>query len=184
MFLLEDLSADKRIGDKMPPLRDLPLRLDNMGKEISGQRLFNLSTRSPGDNFPSYYYFSYPVKMEDGYSLCQLKINKDARKNLKNMDNLNFVVSLNTNKMGTVLFHVNWQRQGNIKLQGVVENQATCNHLNRNMEKLVNKLQELGFKVSNLGIKVSTSSAEINSVKPGIEEAVDHLRPLGIDVTV
>jgi hypothetical protein len=152
-------------------------------KEISGQRLFNLSSRTSGENISS-YYFSFPVKMDNDYSLCQLRINKDTRKNLKDLDSLNFVVSLNTSKLGIVVFHVNWHRQGNIELQGVVESQATCNYINKNMGELVAKLQGLGFKVSNLGVKVSVSPAEINCAKPGFEDVTQKIRPLGIDVTV
>ena len=183
LLLLEDLGADKRIGEKIPSLKDLPLRLENLEKEISGQRLFNLSARNSGENISS-YYFSFPVKMDNDYSLCQLRINKDTRKNLKDLDSLNFVVSLNTSKLGIVVFHVNWHRQGNIKLQGVVESQATCNYINKNMGELVAKLQGLGFKVSNLGVKVSVSPAEINCAKPGFEDVTQKIRPLGIDVTV
>lgn len=183
LLLLEDLGADKRIGEKIPSLKDLPLRLENLEKEISGQRLFNLSSRNSGENISS-YYFSFPVKMDNDYSLCQLRINKDTRKNLKDLDSLNFVVSLNTSKLGIVVFHVNWHRQGNIKLQGVVESQATCNYINKNMGELVAKLQGLGFKVSNLGVKVSVSPAEINCAKPGFEDVTQKIRPLGIDVTV
>jgi len=184
LLLVEDLNNDKRLGENLSSLKDIPLRLDNLVKEISGQRLFNLSSRTPGDNLNSYFYFSFPVKMDNEYSLCQLKVNKDARKSLKNMDNINFVVSLNTSKLGIVLFHVNWQRQGNIKLQGVVQSQTTCNYLDNKIGELVNSLQNLGFKVSNLGIKVSQTTAEFNSVQPGLVDVKDRLRPLGIDVTV
>jgi hypothetical protein len=183
LILLADLSSDKRVGEKVPLLKDLPLRLENLEKEISGQRLFNLSSRSPGENVTS-FYFSFPVKMDNNYSLCQLRVNKDTHKNLKNVDSLNFVVSLNTSKMGIVVFHVNWHRQGTLKLQGVVENQSTCNYMNKNMGELVAKLQGLGFKVSNLGVKVSVSPVELNSAKPGFEEVTQKIRPLGIDVTV
>jgi hypothetical protein len=86
--------------------------------------------------------------------------------------------------MGIVVFHVNWHRQGTLKLQGVVESQSACNYMNKNMGELVAKLQGLGFKVSNLGVKVSVSSVELNSAKPGFEEVTQKIRPLGIDVTV
>ncbi|PKM76605.1 MAG: hypothetical protein CVU90_11670 [Firmicutes bacterium HGW-Firmicutes-15] len=183
LLLLEDLTSDQRVGDKIGSVKDFSLRLENMEKEISGQRLFNLSSRTPGENITS-YYFSFPVKMDNGYSMCQLKINKDSRQKLKDLDNLNFVVSLNTSKLGIVLFHVNWHRQGTLKLQGVVESQSTCNYMNKNIGELVAKLQGLGFKVSNLGVKVSISPVEINCVKPVFEDVSQKIRPLGIDVTV
>lgn len=184
LVLLEDLFNDKDLKEKLPVLRDLPQRLESLEKELSGQRLFNLSSRMPGDNFANYYYFSFPVKLDEGYSLCQLKVNKDSRRKLTDADNISFVVSLQTARLGMVLFHIEWRRQGELKLQGLVENQSVCDYFNRNIAELVDSLKGLGYKVINHGVKVSKSSDELNSLRPGLEEIPDKVRPFGIDVTV
>lgn len=181
--LLVDMANQPEMVEKIPELKEFSMSLDRLEKEISGQQLFNVSARNAADNMSGYYYFSFPVKIEQEYSLCQLRINKDGRKNLKEADKLSFVVSLNTSKLGMVLFHINWQKTGHLQLQGVAQNQASCNFLNRNIGALVGNLENLGYQVKNLGVKVSNTAEEF-SIRPILQEAGERLRPLGIDVTV
>lgn len=183
LSLLVDMAKDQDMAAKIPELKEFSLSLDKLEKEITGQQLFNLGSRNVADNMSNFYYFAFPVKIDQEYSLCQLKINKDGRKSLKDVDKLSFVVSLNTTQLGVVLFHINWQKTGNLQLQGVAENQASCNFLNHNIGALVSKLEELGYKVKNLGVKVSNSAEEMR-VRPVLQEVGERLRPLGIDVTV
>lgn len=183
LSLLVEMAKNQDMVAKVPELKDFSLSLDKLEKEITGQQLFNVGSRNATDNMSSFYYFAFPVKIDQEYSLCQLKINKDGRKSLKDVDKLSFVVSLNTSKLGVVLFHINWQKIGNLQLQGVVQNQASCNYLNQNMGELVSKLEALGYQVKNMGVKVSSSAEEIR-VRPVLQEVNEKLRPLGIDVTV
>lgn len=183
LSLLADMAKNPEMANKIPELKDFSLGLERLEREMTGQQLFNLSSRSAADNLSGYYYFAFPVKIDQEYSLCQLKINKEGRRNLKDADKLSFVVSLNTSKLGLVLFHINWQRTGSLQLQGVSENQASSNYLNRNMGELVSKLENLGYSVKNLGVKVSSSAEELR-VRPVLQEVTERVRPLGIDVTI
>lgn len=180
--LLKDIAVSKDIIDKLPQIRDFSSNLNSVEKEIAGQQLFNVSSKNSSDQVSS-YYFSFPVPMDQGYSLCQLKINKDSRYRLRDVDKLSLAVSLNTAKLGTVLYHVSWQRSGQLELQGVVENEASCVYLNNNNVELVKNLEELGYRVKHNGVKVAKSREEI-SIKPALQEVTERLRPLGIDVTV
>jgi len=102
---------------------------------------------------------------------------------LRNVDNLSFVVSLDTGKMGLVLFHVNWQRSGSLTLQGVVEDDRVASFLTGSLPNLVAKLRELGYSVQNLGIKVSQEQID-ESLKVRMQETPLSIRPLGIDIRV
>lgn len=183
LTLLKDIVDSKDISEKLPQLKDFALRLNSLEKEITGQQLFNISNKNASDNLAS-FYFSFPVPVDQGYSLCQLKISKDGRQRLRDADRLSLVVSLDTAKLGVVLFHVQWQKTGHLELQGVVENQASCRYLNKNADQLVKSLEALGYRVKHQGVKVSSSSEEIRNLKPVLQEVTEPLRPLGIDVTV
>lgn len=183
LSLLVDMAKNQDIVKIVPELKDFSVGLDRLEKEITGQQLFNVSSRNPIDNMSGFYYFAFPVKIDQQYSLCQLKINKDGRKSLKDVDKLSFVVALDTNKLGEVLFHINWQKSGSLQLQGVVETQASCDFLNQNIGELVDKLEGLGYRVKNLGVKVSSTPEEMR-IRPVLQEVNEPLRPLGIDVTV
>jgi len=180
--LLADMAKNQDVAGKLPELMEFSLSLDKLERELTGQQLFNLGSRNAVDNMSNFYYFAIPVKIDQEYSLCQLKINKDGRKSLKDVDKLSFVVSLNTSQLGVVLFHINWQKIGRLQLQGVAQSQASCNFLNKHIGELVSKLEDLGYQVNNLGVKVST--AEEISIRPVLQEFNEKLRPLGIDVTV
>ncbi len=183
LTLLKDLADSKDIVEKLPQLKEFSQRLNSLEKELAGQQLFNITSKNSIDNMAS-YYFSFPLPIDQGYSLCQLKINKDGRKSLRDVDQLSFVVSLNTSKLGAVLFHINWQKAGLLELQGVVENQASCNYLNKNTDNLVQSLEALGYRVNHKGVRLISSAEEIRGLKPALQEVPDRLRPLGIDVRV
>ncbi len=182
LVLMEDILKDSEVQEKIPLLKDLATRLENLEKELTGQRIFNLAPRAAGESFAGYYYFSFPVKMEQGYSLCQVRVNRDSRRKLRDVDSMSVVVSLNTARLGTVLFHVEWRRSGELILQGRVENQSSCDFLNKNIGELVDGLKNLGYRVINQGIKVSTPQ-ELE-LRPALEEAPEKVRPFGIDVKV
>jgi hypothetical protein len=184
LILLEDIIKSADAGSKSPLATELLGRIEGMEKEISGQRIFNYLSRLPDSNF-NYYYFSFPVKINDEYRLCQLRVNRDAGKNLlKDQDNIKFIVSLDTAQMGMVLFHVNWNRNHTLTVQGVVEGENVMEHLNRNMGQLVDSLGQLGYSVINLGVRVARKDETADKLKPQMEEAAVKLRPFSIDVTV
>lgn len=182
--LLKEICDNKEIVEKLPQLKEFAQRLNSLEKEITGQQLYNVSNKHSHENISS-FYFSFPVPLDKGYGLCQLKISKDSRQSLRDVDDLSLVVSLDTNKLGVVLFYIHWHKKGQLELQGVVENQASCNYLNQNAQQLVESLEALGYQVNHKGVRMNKSSQEVHSLKPVLQEAAKPgpLR-LGIDVTV
>ncbi|MGE5389445.1 MAG: hypothetical protein ACM3PE_00100 [Deltaproteobacteria bacterium] len=183
LTMLQDAIKNENTQTRSPVVHDLLQRIDNLEKELSGQKMFNFLSRTTNDNQFNFYYFSIPVRVGEELHQCQLRFNKDGRRDLRDVDNLNFVVSLDTGKMGLVLFHVNWQRSGRLTLQGVVENDNVAKYLSNNMPNLVSKLKDLGYSVQNLGIKVSKEEID-EGLKVRMEETPLSIRPLGIDITV
>lgn len=185
--LLKDIlqnGGDKEI-QKNPLIKEIMEKVDNIEKELTGQRLFNQAAVMPGENQINSYYFAFPVRIDNQYRLCQLKIDRDAgKKQLRDVDNINFVVSLETARLDLVLFHVNWRRSGDLQIQGVVENRRTCNYLNDNIDQLVEKLKHLGYRVNNLGIKIARTPEETN-IKLEIKQMPEAIvKPFSIDVKV
>lgn len=186
LMLLEDIIKNDSTAAKNPLVNDLLQKIDGLEKDLSGQRILNFASRSAVDSSLNYFYFSFPVQMGNECRLGQIRINKEiGRRGLKNQDNIRFIVSLDTSQMGLVLFHLNWKRSKEIEVQGVVENQKVCNHLNRNMEVLLQGLNGLGYKTKNLGIKIAEPEEDLGKLKLTLEEEAPlNIRPLGIDITV
>lgn len=183
IHLLKELLDNKVVPDKISSLDNLSVKLNNLEKELLGQSIFNTANRGTTDSTANYYYFSFPVKMNENYQLCQLKINHDNKPSgFKNADQLSFVVSLDTLRMGIVLFQVNWFKSGEIYLQGIVENQKTADYFDDNIEELLTRLKDLGYQVKNLGIKVSDSSENLSYLKPILKEIPEKIKPFRIDV--
>lgn len=184
LILLEDIIKVADNESKSPLLTELLGKIEGMEKELSGQRIFNYLSRIPDSNL-NYYYFSFPVKFDHEYRLCQLRINREAgKKILKDQDTIKFIVSLDTAKMGMVLFHVNWKRNNTLTLQGVVEREKVMHYLNQNMEQLLTGLGHLGYSVTNLGVRVVRKDEQIDGLRPQMEEVPVKIRPFSIDVTV
>ena len=181
--LLQDILEQKRLPQRIPELKDLALRLERLQREVVGQRIFNAVVHSPIESNPQYYYLALPIRLEDQYHLAELCIHHDGRKSLKEMDQIRFVVSLHTISLGIVLFDVSWKRSGEITLQGLVENQASCDFMNKNMNLLLESLQGLGYRVHNLGMRIPEDPAEMQ-IRPAVPRAQPAPRPIGIDVRI
>lgn len=181
--MVKDLTAEQVKENKSPVLQELLQRVEGAEKEASGQRLCNYLSR-PGEMFNNgVYYFSFPVKMEDGYQLCELSINHDGRgRGMADVDQLRVVVSLHTKQLGVVLFHVLWTREGNLQLQGVTQNENVCAHIENNLGGLIKNLENMGYRVQNLGVRVSSTEQEF-SIKPQMVQERP-VQTLGIDVRI
>ncbi|MEN6350054.1 MAG: hypothetical protein ABFD08_11740 [Syntrophomonas sp.] len=185
LVLLEDILKNDPAALKTPLLNDLLQKITGLEKELSGQHILNSVSQAAVDNSMNFYYFAFPVQIDNEYRLGQLRINKEiGKKGLKNQDNIRFVVSLETNRMGLVLFHCNWKKNKEIEIQGVVENQEVSNHLSTNIEQLLKGLNDLGYDTRNLGIKVVDKNENPGKLRMSLEETPINLRPLGIDITV
>lgn len=182
--LLKELARDENISSKFSFIKELPLQLEKLEQELTGQRLLNLYNRNTADHNEQ-VYFSFPIKYGDEYKLCQLKIKKDnsARNTLK-PDKLQIAVSLDTEKLGLVLFHVSWQNKRHLQIQGIVNTQKVCNYFNNNMGYLISNLQSAGFEVQNLGIRVSQNRQENYSLKPKFIATPQTVKPIRIDIKI
>jgi hypothetical protein len=184
LILLQDLIKDGEIVSKLPLISELLNRVEGMERELSGQRIFNYLSRMPDSNF-NYYYFSFPVKIDDEYRLCQMRVNREAgNKLLKEQDNINFIVSLDTANMGMVLFHINWNKNKTLALQGVVESDKVMHYFNKHINQLIKGLNQLGYTINNLGVRRVKEDEEIDKLRPQMEEVPMKIRPFSIDVTV
>jgi hypothetical protein len=184
LILLQDLIKDGETTSKLPLISELLNRIEGMERELSGQRIFNYISRMPDSNF-NYYYFSFPVKINDEYRLCQMRVNRETgNKLLKEQDNIKFIVSLDTANMGMVLFHVNWNKNKTLTLQGVVESNEVMHYFNKHISQLVKGLNQLGYAVNNLGVRMVQKDEETTKLRPVMEEVPMKFRPFSIDVTV
>lgn len=182
--LLKELAHDEHVSNKFPVLKELPAQLERLEQEITGQRLINIYNRSTaGQN--EQIYFSFPIKFENEYRLCQLKIKKDSSAHkIVNQDKLQIAVALNTEKLGTVLFHVNWQNKNQLQIQGVVTAQEACEFLNDHIDELLSNLRTAGFEIQNLGIKVSQNRQEFSELKPEFQDVPYAAKPIRVDIRV
>jgi len=184
LILLQDLIKGGETTSKLPLISELLNRIEGMERELSGQRIFNYISRMPDSNF-NYYYFSFPVRINDEYRLCQMRVNREAgNKLLKEQDNIKLIVSLDTANMGMVLFHVNWNKNKTLTLQGVVESNEVMHYFNKHISQLVKGLNQLGYTVNNLGVQMLQKDDEMVKLRPVMEEVPMKFRPFSIDVTV
>lgn len=157
--------------------------LGDMEKELAGQKLANVMSRFSTDSDLDFYYLSFPVKIEDEYRLSQLRIGKKpGNKSLADMDNIKFVVSLDTRNLGLVLFHVEWHEGASLKIEGVVENESALKIMETDVNKLIKDLETYNYKVDYNGIKVSTGKNEEMRIK--LKEKTEVVKPFIIDVKV
>ncbi|MGI5912343.1 MAG: hypothetical protein ACOX6E_07185 [Syntrophomonadaceae bacterium] len=184
LAMLQDIVKKGDGGARLPVFPEIFNQVEGLERELGGQRLFNFLSRIPDSNI-NYYYFSFPVKIDNSFHLCQLRINREAvNKKMKDQDNIKFIVSLDTAKMGVVLFHVNWNRENNLTIQGVVESERVMNYLNNNIRHLITSLNQMGYDVTNLGIRVAQKDEYLDKLKPQLEKTLVKFRPFSIDVTV
>ena len=164
--------------------KELLSRISDLRQQVVGQTLFNSASRLNHDALTNNYYFSFPVEIDKELHYCQLRIQKNPRKQLDRQDAVKLTVSLDTSALGIVVFHVDWHRQGFIQLQGVVENASVGGFIENNIEELLLKLRELDYSVNNLGVKTAMRPDEL-VLKPRINETSENAgRQFGIDIMV
>ncbi|NLJ72537.1 MAG: hypothetical protein GX333_05965 [Syntrophomonadaceae bacterium] len=157
--------------------------MEDLEKEFIGQRVFNVMTKGAGDSNLNYYYVSFPVKIEDEYRLCQLKIDKKlGSKTLLEQDNIKIAVSLATANLGEVLFHVDWYKKGLIKLQGVVETDFAATYIRTNIKSLLSALEGKDYTVEFNGITVVSDEAE--EMRVHLNELDEVIKPYVIDIRI
>ncbi len=183
LALIKEILVHKEIpGLEKTIINNLLNSIEKMEGELTGQRLFNVMTKFTGDSNLNYYYLSFPIKVEEEYRLCQLKIDKKlASQALIEKDNVKIVVSLETSNLGYVLFHVDWYKNGLLKLQGVVESEKVSNYVSTQIDSLIKAIESRNYTVDYQGIKIASGAEEMR-VK--LEEVDEIIKPYVIDIRV
>lgn len=158
---LKNILENEIQTNRTPQLTELVSKLGGLEKELASQQLFNAVSRPASEAPLPYFYFSFPVKMDNDLYHCELRLNRENKRDLKSMDHIRFIVSLDTSRMGLVVFHVDWDKTGILEIQGVVQNSIVKDHLSANAASLENELSALGYKVVDRGIKVAKSAADL-----------------------
>ncbi|MGS0746375.1 hypothetical protein ACU70A_10605 [Syntrophomonas erecta subsp. sporosyntropha] len=182
--LVEMLGQEEATRLKNPLINEVLEKLGQLEKELSSQQLMNAASRSGMDSSLPYYYVSLPVKMGKEYVPCELRFQRETNRSMNSQEALKVIVSLQTSRMGRVLFHVDWQRRGVITFQGVVQSEAVGRFMATHIALLEKGLSTLGYQVINKGIK-TVSRPEEYCLRPAVEEAhMAGYKPLGVDIVV
>lgn len=181
--LLKDILQQKdNLGINKSVINSLMEKVGEIERELVGQKLLNVISKFSADNNPNFYYLSFPVKVNEEYRLCQLKINKDAPKlSLQDMEQIKFIVSLETGNLGLVLFHVEWHKSKTLQLQGVVETKAVSDYIDAHIGELTQALTNMGYAVNYKGIKVAKTDEPLRLQFKEVDEVV---KPFVIDIRV
>ena len=152
-------------------------------EELLGQAAFNSVDRQTSNQQAGFYYLAIPLEVAGRDQLMELRIYKDERGNrrLSEMDEIRLAVSLATANLGFVVFHVTWQKDNTLIIQGVVDNPNSKAMIEKDISVLQQRLIENGYTVQFLGMKVK---AETESLRPGFPMK-EYGTPIpGIDITV
>lgn len=186
LAILRDLLANVE-NNPSTRVSELLNRLSEVEKEIGSQQIANyLAQNHAGQDTQSGgFYISFPVQMGSNYHQVQLRVEREgSRKTLKDADRLGLVVALDTLHMGKVLFHVDWARNRQLGLRGVVENPQVGKYLEDNILDLTRALSEQGYQVENRGMTISQNVDEEAKFKLSLGEAPEAFRLVRIDITV
>lgn len=154
LTLIKDILQTETMARNHPASLLLAGKVEDLVRELTGQHLMQANPQRIDVNTPA-VYLAFPVQVDQDIQLCQLRIHGDVSSEaLRQRQQVNLVVSLDTAKMGTVLFHVAWNTKGNLDLQGVVESDRVKYYLAPFLLELNRALEEQGYQVNNLGLKV------------------------------
>lgn len=182
--VLETASKEADIKENRAGL-DFLKTLDYMKKEISSYQLFNSISQKGMDPHFNYYYFAWPVRLDETTHLLELRIDREKKgQDIAKADSLSIAVALDTPRMGKVLFHINWMKKYKIELRGVVETLPVKEYIEKNIAELVSALTGLGYQVNYLGTKVAQNREEMVISQVKLEEVRESVKPFRIDVTV
>ena len=185
-ILAENILQNTAPADNIHPLREMLTVMRSLEHEISGQQIVNTMSRFSAETNYSGIYLAFPLKVEqDQYTMCELRLNQDRRSISRQDDAMQIAVSLDTQRMGRVLFHVAWKRAGTLDLQAVVETDSVRQFFLQNWSQLSEGLEQLGYQVNNLGIKVVDAPSEMESLRPVLQiTSAVNIRPISIDITI
>lgn len=151
--------------------------------ELLGQAAFNSAERPTISQQSGFYYFAIPVEVNGKDRIMELRIYMDDRgkRRLDELEEVRLAISFSTSNLGMVVFHVTWQKDAGLVIQGAVNNARFKEIIEREFDSLRQRLIEIGYQVQFLGMKVT---AEAKRLRPGFENKEVGSRMLGIDVRV
>lgn len=151
--------------------------------ELLGQAAFNSAERQTNNQQPGFYYFAIPLEINGADRTMELRVYKDDRgkRRLDELEEVRLAVSLSTANLGIVLFHVTWQKDAGLVIQGAVNNTRSKEIIEQDFDSLKQRLIDIGYRVQFLGMKVA---AEPERLRPGFETKELEIRMLGIDIRV
>lgn len=164
LLLVQDL-LNRPVFDGYHPETILLDKLQTLSREIMGQQISNIITPISMEDTPQ-CYFSFPVQIGEERYLCEVRVSGEpGQSGLKEQQNINLAVSLNTPALGTVLFHVTWSRPITIEVRSVVESQASYDILKLYLPQLWQSLQDLGYTVKPHDTKICSPRQPAQSMK-------------------
>mgnify|MGYP000962178109 CR=1 FL=1 len=172
--------ATERVGPEASEV----LRLVEVAEgEVIGQSAFNSAERQNLNSQPGFYYFAIPVEVKGSDRKVELKIYKDepGSRRLDELDEIRLAVSLGTERLGLVVFHLTWRREGRLSIQGAVDNLQAKELIEQEFGTLQQNLQALGYQVRFDGIKLTGESERL---RPVLEDNRSASFVAGIDITV
>jgi hypothetical protein len=140
-------------------------RLEALSREIMGQQVINLPTPAVTEEAPQ-CYFALPVQIGEERRRCEIHISGEpGQSGLREQEQINVAVSLDTPALGAVLFHVTWHKSRFMEIRSVVESQASYDILQLYLPELYRALENLGYTVRDCGMKVSPPGEPAQSLK-------------------
>lgn len=169
--------------DRNQPVQAALNAIERAAGETVGQAVFNGLEKTPNETQTNYYYYAFPVEVNGQERNVEMKVFKDggAKKELANQNQIRIAVSLDTQRLGTVVFHITWRRDEGLTMVGAVQNEDTRNYLENNIRELTGSLEEMGHRVSFQGIKVAQQEEKM---RPSLETAGESKKMIGLDIKV
>lgn len=178
------IQKDPEAVKEHPVLQKAVAQIQTAEKQLVGQAAFNSLDKPVIDsNLPGYYYYAVPVETGGQSRMVELKLYKDgkSRRPLDELNEVRVAVALETQNLGQVVFHVTWNRELGLTLQGAVESSQTKTVIENAISDLTDRLLEMGFPVRFAGMNVA---AEREQLRPVLTDAKEQSRILGIDIKV
>lgn len=165
LLLLQDFLEISGKEGQQNMASTLQTKLQLLGRELLGQQVINLVPPPSQGEVPQ-CYFSFPVQVGEQQQLCEFRIySEEGQTSLKDRKQINVAVSLDTPRLGPVVFHLSWHASRLIEMRSVVTTQASCRLMAPHLPELHQALQELGYTVKDHGMKIVPAGSADTALK-------------------
>lgn len=161
-------------------------RLQSFSAELLGQQVVNLVPPPASGDLPQ-FYFAFALPLGEEQRLCEFRIyGEEGQASLKNREQINVAVSLDTPRLGPIVFHISWHATKLIEMRSVVTKPESCRVMAPHLPELHQALRELGYTVKDYGMKVvhPGSPDTIIKVLPQPPAKPDRLPRLRVDIRI